>query len=348
MSSRSKVKLRLSPLFKSVYNFADAVIQNIIYRRFRQISRAIIETTRPDLLEKQTLNCTERRRHRWAQSNAHKLPLCIYYHHLCLLVFFHVLVCSCCCHACLKSFNARRSHDSCFWSYDPALTREQIALESHWRHPRAQNTAVNPMSWKSTFTFQIFEKNENLWFSGSDLFGNFSKNYQNFPCTLPCELFRNGFWLGPRLKTPTNKKLQPKWAITLSGRKLLGSPNFQVMSSGFEKKTTRDRSLFSCERRRIPETLVPLVVFLAFVVQTLWPKINKPISEFSWELAHLHMCKIYHNFLPFKFNIFTWNLVGCGKAPKKTYSAGFKCFVGQLKGKLILQLSKKSKNNPKI
>jgi len=45
---------------------------------------------------------------------------------------------------------------------------------------------------KCTFACEIFDKNANFLLSGRD----FLEFFQKIPFTLPCELFRNFFWLG--------------------------------------------------------------------------------------------------------------------------------------------------------
>ena len=99
---------------------------------------------------------------------------------------------------------------------------------------------------KGTFAFEICEKNTIFWFSGSVVFATFQK-VQNIPFPFPCEHFPNIFWLGLRLKNPTNNKFQPKWVTTVlrlkhfGWKKWAGSHDFRMTSSWLEK-TTRARS----------------------------------------------------------------------------------------------------------
>jgi len=94
-------------------------------------------------------------------------------------------------------------------------------LESHWRHSWIRKTAIDPMNLKKgTFTFEIFEKNANFWFSESNLSEIFQTIQKNFVSRFPVSSFEVVFWLGLCLKTPTNKKFQPKWVITVLGRNI--------------------------------------------------------------------------------------------------------------------------------
>ena len=103
-------------------------------------------------------------------------------------------------------------------------------------------------------------------------------------------IVRVKYWLGSRyfrmMSSAENFRVK-KW-VTL----------FPYSVIGAWKKTTGGRSFFALvdETKWRSESLEPFINFLAFVVRTLWPKVNKLISEYPRELANFHRCKIFHKF----------------------------------------------------
>jgi len=68
--------------------------------------------------------------------------------------------------------------------------------------------------------------------------------------TLTCYLFRYNFWLGLDLKTPANKKRQPKWVVTVLRwnvwvKKWVVSRDFWMISSGLRTKYRMQFLFFS-------------------------------------------------------------------------------------------------------
>jgi len=123
----------------------------------------------------------------------------------------------------------RRSLLLKLWS---VITRERIALESQWRHPRIGKTATDPIRFeKGTLIFETFETNANFWISESD-FWQFSKQlFSRFPASFSETVFLS--WTTS--EDPHKKAFLTKW------KKWTGLVIFGWNHRGL-KKTTRGRS----------------------------------------------------------------------------------------------------------
>ena len=134
------------------------------------------------------------------------------------------------------------------------LKREMVSerlgptgLESHRRHPRIRKIAIDPMSLKKVpLHLKILRKMQIFDFPEA-IFWQFSEKFKKVFSRFPGSFFETVFSLGVRLKTPTNNKFQPKWAITVFFgkkfwvKKLVGWCNFRIKRHWGLRKNARKK-----------------------------------------------------------------------------------------------------------
>jgi len=115
---------------------------------------------------------------------------------------------------CLKQLTRSR-----LLNISSAITRERVALENQWTHPRIQKKRIWPnVLKKGTFTLKFIEKNAIFYFPGETLW-QYCKKFKNFFSRYSVS-FSKYFLFCTTSETPNNKKIKPKWVIVLLERKM--------------------------------------------------------------------------------------------------------------------------------